>query len=121
MTVENVRLSRPIAMRIEREQSQSTARVFINDQDVSHHVSEVTWTMRAGGLPTATVTFHDVDIDAGAENGPEGFAGLVDIRPHGPLPVTADDWERLRELAPDAVAAIEQARPVVVRNKAVPR
>lgn len=66
--MENVRLPRPSRIRIERYRDKPGARILLDDVDVSSHVTAVSWSMQAGRLPTATVTFHDVDIEAEAEN-----------------------------------------------------
>ena len=70
--MENVRLPRPAKVRIERAHKSATARAFVNDVDVSHHVSAVSWSMRAGKLPTATVVFNDVEVDVAAEDDKHG-------------------------------------------------
>lgn len=144
--MENVRLPRPAKVRIERAHKSPTARVYINDVDVSNHVSAVTWGMRAGKLPTATLTFLDVEVDVEAEDfGPgsaniavqsavpnEGLKALpeanerecariaAEVQDGGPPDFTAEDWEKLRRFAPGLVAAILDARPVVAREGVAP-
>lgn len=145
MTVENVRLPRPAKVRIERAHKSPTARVYINDVDASNHVSAVTWGMKAGKLPTATLTFLDVEVDVEAEElGPgsenirvqstapnEGLRALAEANKRecarivaevqdGGLPdFTAEDWERLRRFAPGLVDAILGATPVERRKHVV--
>lgn len=143
--MENVRLPRPAKVRIERAHKSPTARVYINDVDVSNHVSAVTWGMKAGKLPTATLTFLDVEVDVEAEESGPGSANIA-IQPtvpngglralaeanererarivaearNGALPdFTAEDWEKLRRFAPGLVDAILGARPVERRERVV--
>lgn len=75
--MENVRLPRPTKVRIERAHKSPTARVYINDVDVSNHVSAVTWGMKAGKLPTATLTLLDVEVDVEAEESGPGSGNIT--------------------------------------------
>lgn len=114
--MENVRRPKPSRVRIEREHKSGSARVTIDGEDMSHHVSAVTWSMEAGRLPTATITLFDVEIDAEAEEGAPASSnietvptrrGYVVSRPSlpvgrvmvatdkGPLFIDADLYDRL--------------------------
>ncbi len=103
-------------VRIESGDSPATARVLIGGEDVSNSVLAVSWSLKAGDMPTATVTFVGVEIAADADVAEDEIVGMMADR-H----ITRKQWERLREAAPNLVAAIEAARPVVARERVVNR
>ena len=84
--------------------------MLIDGVDVSHEVTEVTWHLKAGGLPTATFTFVDVYVDAAAEL-------LEEARTLG---LTAKDWAYLRDHSPVLANLLEKSAPAVARERAVP-
>jgi hypothetical protein len=100
-------------VRIER--TRTRCQVFVDDVDVSGHVVAVSWSMQAGKLPTATVTFHDVEVNVEAEDVPEleNVEFVADLSKHH------EELERLRKWAPGLVEAIESAKPVVARERVV--
>ena len=65
-------------------EGRGTAQVFLNGQDISNHVSAVTWRMEAGRQAELTLTLFNVAIDANGQ--------LVEQETHGwPALDDADD------------------------------
>jgi hypothetical protein len=103
--MDTTRPGRPPRVRIESNGASGGTRVLIDGHDFTNLITSVSWHVGVGEGPAmATVTFLHVDIAAEAE-----FA------------YTPEDWEQLRQFAPNLVEAIENTKPVEGRAKIVPR
>lgn len=65
-TMGTVSQPRPSRIRIETAPDRPGCRVLFDGEDVSNDCLSVTWSLTAGGSPTATIVFVNVEIDAEA-------------------------------------------------------
>ncbi len=66
--------STPTRLRIKSDGRSGGTRVLIDDVDVSRQVTAVTWSLKAGDLAEATITYYDAHVDVATVVSPDETA-----------------------------------------------
>lgn len=106
--MDSTRMKRPARVHIKTADERQRTTVHIDGNDMSSEITAVTWTHTAGSLPTATITFHNIEIDATAE-GDAIHTRTTDAAGNAPVEFHAVDLATL-SLQPDDVIVLRHEK-----------